>query len=361
MTTDILSAIRWWAALTALGLLALPLVYTLLRRLPDRGYAFLRPAGLLLVAWVFWLTNSLGFAANNGGGILLAALVVGALSWLAYRRRPPGDPSLREWLHDNRTSVIATELVFLGFFALWVWVRAQNPSISATEKPMEFAFLNGVVRSPAFPPLDPWLSGFTISYYYFGYVMVGLLAQLAVVPTAVAFNLAIAWIVAGTATGAFGVVVNLISLRQNTKYDTNEERPLHSSFVIRRSALLLGLVAALAVPIAGNMQMGLELLHGNGVGSDALWAWLDVRDISGPASAGGTPRYESTGWWWWRTSRVIHEYHLSGRSEEGLEPIVEIPAFSFVLGDLHPHVLALPFAFLSIAVALAWLIEIRDT
>jgi len=364
MTTDILSAIRWWAALTALGLLALPLVYTLLRRLPDRGYAFLRPAGLLLVAWVFWLTNSLGFAANNGGGILLAALVVGALSWLAYRRRPPGDPSLREWLHDNRTSVIATELVFLGFFALWVWVRAQNPSISATEKPMEFAFLNGVVRSPAFPPLDPWLSGFTISYYYFGYVMVGLLAQLAVVPTAVAFNLAIAWIVAGTATGAFGVVVNLISLRQNTRYeirDTNEERPLHSSFVIRRSALLLGLVAALAVPIAGNMQMGLELLHGNGVGSDALWAWLDVRDISGPASAGGAPRYESTGWWWWRTSRVIHEYHLSGRSEEGLEPIVEIPAFSFVLGDLHPHVLALPFAFLSIAVALAWLIEIRDT
>ena len=364
LMTDILAAIRWWAALTLLGLAALPLVYTLLRRLPDRGYAFTRPAGLLLVAWVYWLAGTLGLAGNDGGGVILALLVVGALSWLAWRRRPPGDPSLLEWLRENRTAVIATELVFLAVFALWVWVRAQNPAISATEKPMELAFLNGVGRSPTFPPLDPWLSGFAISYYYFGYVMVSLLGRLAFVAEPVAFNLAIAWLVAGTATGAFGIVVNLVSLRKMTNDElrmTNEERVLHSSLVIRRSSLLFGLLAALAIPIAGNLQIGLELLHGNGIGSDALWAWLDVRDVSGPATTADPPRYETTGWWWWRSSRVIHEYHLSGRAEEGLEPIVEAPSFSFILGDLHPHVLALPFAFLSMAVALAWLLEIRNT
>lgn len=365
--TDVLAAIRWWAALTALGLAALPLVYTLLRRLPDRGYAFLRPAGLLLVAYVYWLAGTLGFAGNDGGGVILALLVVAALSWLAYRRRPAGDPSLGVWLRDNRRTVIATELVFVAVFALWVWVRAQNPSISATEKPMEFAFLNGVGRSPAFPPLDPWLSGYAISYYYFGYVMVSLLGRLAFVAEPVAFNLAIAWIVAGAATGAFGMVVNLISLRKVTSYElrvTSSEEPSphvtrHSSLVTR-TALLWSLIAALAIPIAGNLQVGLELLHGNGIGSDGLWAWLDVRDINGPAVADGTPRYETTSWWWWRSSRVIHEYHLSGRAEEGLEPIVEAPSFSFILGDLHPHVLALPFAFLSMAVALAWLLELTN-
>ncbi len=374
--TDVLAAIRWWAALTILGLAALPLVYTLLRRLPDRGYAFARPAGLLLVAYVFWLTGSLGFAGNDGGGIVLAIGIVAALSWLAYRRRPDTDPSLREWLRENMTTAVVTELVFLAIFALWVWVRAQNPSISATEKPMEFAFLNGVGRSPTFPPLDPWLSGFAISYYYFGYVMVSLLGRLAFVAEPQAFNLAIAWIVAGTATGAFGVVYNLISLRRNTRYeirDTSEERPSfvissddmsrRSSFVTK-TALLWGLIAALAVPLAGNQQMALELLHGNGVGSDSFWAWLDVRDVDGPAISpaedGAPPRYETSAWWWWRTSRVIHEYHLSGQAEEGLEPIVEVPAFSFILGDLHPHVLALPFAFLAMAVALAWWLEIRQ-
>ena len=378
--TDILAAIRWWAALTALGLAALPLVYTLLRRLPDRGFAFIRPAGLLLVAYVFWLSGTLGFSGNDGGGITLALLVVGGLSWLAYRRRPESDPPLGEWLRANLTTVVVTELVFLGIFALWAWVRAQNPAISATEKPMEFAFLNGVGQSPTFPPLDPWLSGFAISYYYFGYVMVSLLGRLAFVAEPVAFNLAIAWIVAATATGAFGVVCNLITLRQTTNYElraTNEDRGALSAVGGQRSAvgrrgraaIVLGLVAALAVPIAGNLQIGLEVLHGNGIGPDGFWAWLDVRDISGPADSGPaaadatggeTPRYETTAWWWWRASRVIHEYHLSGRAEEGLEPIVENPAFSFILGDLHPHVLALPFAFLAMAVALAWWREITS-
>ncbi|WP_374687632.1 DUF2298 domain-containing protein, partial [Promineifilum sp.] len=362
--TDILAAVRWWAALTLLGLVAWPLVYSVLRPLPDRGYAFVKMAGLLLVSYVFWLGGTLGFAANNAGGILLALLVVGGASLLAYRRRAPGDAPLADWLRAHRTEVIVTELLFAAVFALWVWVRAQNPSITATEKPMEFAFLNGVGRSAAFPPLDPWLSGYSISYYYFGYVMTSLLARLAFVPESVAFNLAIAWLVAGTAVGAYGVVFNLIASRRELGDQVGAGEQGRGGAGERRvlqRGMLLGLVAAAAVPIAGNLQIGLEVLHGNGVGSAGLWAWLDVRDINTPpADASGTPRYETSEWWWWRTSRVIHEYHLSGRAEEGLEPIVEIPAFSFVLGDMHPHVLALPFAFLSLGVALAWWLRLAN-
>ena len=379
--TDFLSALRWWAALTLLGLAALPLVYILLRPLPDRGYAFIKMAGLLLISTVFWLAASLGFAGNDGGGIALALVVVGTLSLLAYRRRPAGDVALGDWLRQNWRTVLAAELVFAGIFALWVWVRAQNPAIANTEKPMEFAFLNGVMLSPSFPPLDPWLSGYGISYYYFGYVMTSLLARLAVVPTAVAFNLAVAWLVAGAGVGAFGVVYNLVAGRREASDEWRVAAPLpnplpkgegaaesassepgvaprHSPLATR--AILLGLIAALAVPIAGNLQIGLEVLHGNGVGSDGFWQWLDVRDVNGPADTDGSPRYLSSEWWWWRTSRVIHEYALSGRAEEGLEPIVEVPAFSYILGDLHPHVLALPFAFLSMGVALAWWLRITD-
>jgi YYY domain-containing protein len=333
---DILAAVRWWAVLMVLGLAVFPLVFSLLHQLPDRGYAFLKMAGLLLVSYFFWLWGSLGFAANNSGGVLLAMAIVAGLSYLAYQRRGDG-LSIRQWTRENRRTILVTELVFAFVFFLWVWVRAQHPSITATEKPMEFAFLNSIARSPTFPPLDPWLSDYAISYYYFGYVMTSLLGRLAVVPEAIAFNLAIAWLVAGTATGAYGLAYNLIA-----------------STGRKQQAMVMGLVAAIALPLAGNMQIGLELLHGNNVGSATFWQWLDVRDINGPPVEAETPRYLSSNWWWWRTSRVIHEYHLSGRSEEGLEPIVEVPAFSFVLGDLHPHVLALPFAFLSLGMALAW-------
>jgi len=239
--------------------------------LPDRGYAFTRMLGLLLVSFVFWLAGSLGFSANHAGGILLALAVVAAVSWLAYRRNPTDRP-LSGWLSGNRQTILAAELVFGLVFAGWVWVRAQNPAIAATEKPMEFAFLNAIGRSPTFPPLDPWLSGYAISYYYFGYVMTSVLGRLALVAEPVAFNLAVAWLVAGTAVGAFGLVYNLVALAG------------------RRTAVAWGVVAALAVAVAGNLQIGLELLHGNGIGSPALWRWIDIRDINGPADTDGSPR-----------------------------------------------------------------------
>jgi YYY domain-containing protein len=377
---DFAAALRWWIGLTLLGALAWPLAYTLLRRLPDRGFAFLRPIGLLLGAYVYWLAGTLGFTGNHSGGLALALLALGGLSWVVYRRRPADDRPVRDWLRANWKAALAIELFFAATFALWVWARAQNPSITATEKPMELAFLNAVGLSPSFPPLDPWLSGYAISYYYFGYVMVSLLtsflADFTLLPEAYSYNLAVAWLFAATATGALGVVANLVALRRERQEDHRPQTTDHGqkmdseelSSVVRRPwstitgrALAWGVVAGLAVALAGNMQVGLELLHGSGVGPDGLWAWLDVRDISGPAEATEPARYETANWWWWRTSRVIHEYTLSGRAEEGLEPIVEIPAFSFVLGDLHPHVLALPFAFLAMAVALTWYLELRVT
>ncbi|MCB8988167.1 MAG: hypothetical protein H6661_10515 [Ardenticatenaceae bacterium] len=336
--SDMFAAFRWWVVLLVLGTAVFPLAAHFLKPLPDRGYAFSKMLGLLLVTFLFWLLGSLGFLQNDLGGILLAlALVIGLSAWAVYRERMKGGTAVLPWLRENWRQVLITELVFAVMFALWVWVRAQNPAITATEKPMEFAFLNSAGRSAAMPPLDPWLSGYAISYYYFGYVMTSVLARLAAVPEAIAFNLAIAWLVAGTAVGAFGLVYNLIALRG-----------------ARASARLFGVIAAVALPIAGNQQITLEVLYANEVGPESFWGWLDVRDINTAYVPDQTPRYETSGWWWWRSSRPIHEYHLSGRAEEGLEPIAEFPGFSFVLGDMHPHVLALPFAFLSLAVALAW-------
>lgn len=334
---DVFAAVRWWAALMVLGGAALPLAFTLLRWLPDRGYAFVKMLGLLVVSYLFWLLGTLGFLANNGGSLLYClALLTAASAWV-YRQ---GDGGLRAWLRENGRYVLTAELVFAAVFFLWAWVRAQNPAITGTEKPMEFAFLNAAGRSATFPPHDPWLSGFGISYYYFGYVMTSVIGRLALTPETVGFNLGIAWLAAGAAVGAFGVVYNLVAA--GTEGD--EQRP----------ALILGLVGAVALPLAGNLQILLELLHANGIGSNAFWAWLNVRDINMPAIENGFGSSGPRFWWWWRSSRVIHEHTLAGVPEEGLEPIVEFPGFSFLLGDMHPHVLALPFAFLALGVALLW-------
>jgi YYY domain-containing protein len=60
------------------------------------------------------------------------------------------------------------------------------------------------------------------------------------------------------------------------------------------------------------------------------------------------------GFWWtngvgWESSRVIVD---TGQSLDG-ETIQEFPAFSFILGDLHPHVLALPFTIVVLGLAVS--------
>ncbi len=49
----------------------------------------------------------------------------------------------------------------------------------------------------------------------------------------------------------------------------------------------------------------------------------------------------------WRYSRIVQDRDLDGKPI-GIQPITEFPHFSFALADIHPHVLALPFAVLAI-------------
>jgi len=55
----------------------------------------------------------------------------------------------------------------------------------------------------------------------------------------------------------------------------------------------------------------------------------------------------------------VQDRQLDG-TPEPVQPIEEFPNFSFVLSDLHPHVLALPFALLAIGLALNLVLGARD-
>jgi YYY domain-containing protein len=207
-----------------------------------------------------------------------------------------------------------------------------------TEKPMEFAFLNAILRSETFPPHDPWLSGFGISYYYFGYLMMAMLTRLSGVPSAIAFNLGITLLFALTVTGSYALVYNLIE-------GAREQGKLVASL----PRCLVPLLGPLFVAILGNLESIFEVLYSKGLGSASFWNWLDIKELVSNGQVTGRWFDLGSGWWWWRASRVIHDKDLLGNS---MEVIDEFPFFSFMLGDMHPHVLALPFVLLALAMAL---------
>ncbi len=104
----------------------------------------------------------------------------------------------------------------------------------------------------------------------------------------------------------------------------------------------------------GNLEGLIELAYHKSLVPLQWLQWLDIKQLTeNPPSGGLTGGF----WWWWHASRVIHDKDLLGNS---VEVIDEFPFFSFLLGDMHPHVLALPFAILAVALALNLLLGARS-
>jgi YYY domain-containing protein len=343
-----LNFIAWYLTITLLGLLTFPLAYRLFPALADRGYSMSRALGLLLWAFIFWLSVSLGLARNDAGGLLLGLLALTALILAFNWIKETGTESRLDifspfrWIATHWQTALTVELLFLGAFTAMAFIRASNPEAVGTEKPMELAFINAILRSETFPPHDPWLSGYAISYYYFGYVMAAMLAKFTATSGAVAFNLMLALVFGMGAVGAFGIVHNLL------RAYFGETSPAR--------AIWGGLFAPLFLLLVSNLEGFLEVLHRYGMfwtfgpdgsGASAFWKWLNIKDlVDAPATLGWQAQRF---WWWWRASRVVTDVEFNGNIPEVID---EFPFFSFLLGDLHPHVLAIPFGMLAAGMAL---------
>ena len=216
------------------------------------------------------------------------------------------------------------------------------------EKYMEMAFLNGILNSPQFPPNDPWLSGFAISYYYFGYVMMALVTRLSGAPASVGFELYDALLFALTFIGAYGVVYNLVAASESRK---QVKTSLAAGF---------GFIGAVFVTLLGNLEGLLESLYSRGILPEAFWNWINIPGLMGNPVSGTWFPGNSNGWWWWRGSRVLQDLKLT-HQPFGNSPITEFPFFSFLLGDNHPHVLALPFVLIAIGLSLNLLLRISTS
>jgi YYY domain-containing protein len=290
----LLSFLLWLVAVELLGLAALPLALATLPRLADRGYGLAKVLGLLLLTYLNYLLGSVLGLGNSAPLLALGMLALFLVGLLALGRERA---DLAGWFRAHVAVVLLQEGIFVALFVAWTLFRAAHPAILSTEKPMDLALMTASHRATSFPPYDPWMAGRSINYYYGGYLAVGTLVTLTGVAPAVGYNLAVALLFALVGTAAYAVVYGLTrSMRW----------------------ALLGPVFVLLV---SNLDGLAQLL---------------------------SPGHGIAGFDFFRSSRVVEPSSCGG----SYCTITEFPAFSFLLGDLHPHVVALPFTILTIAVAL---------
>ena len=322
-------ALIWLLAIEVLGLIVFPLTFSLFRRLPDRGIIFSKLLGLLLGSYLLWVLGLAHILPNTQYSILLVLAVVAVASGLVARRNLP---EILAFVRRERVPLVTAELVFLGLYFVWLSVVAFSPAINHTEQPMDFAFLNAILKSRFFPPEDPWLAGHSISYYYFGHFMMAFLTKLTSIPSSVSYNLSIALIAALLGAGAYSLAYNMIRLSGATL----------------KAAVLFALAAPVFIVLLGNLEGVVELVHARGWGSEGFWSWLSIKGLESPLS-GSSSVFPDGHFWWWRATRVIDTV-VDGKSLD--YTIHEFPYFSFLLGDLHAHVSSLPFILFNLALGL---------
>ncbi len=304
------AALAWYLVVQILGVAAFRLTSGCFRALPDRGYGVSKTLGVLTCGLLLWFGTALGLLRNEVGGALLVA---GGLLAAAAGAGPPRRPA--------RQVVIAVEAVFLIAFSGWCVVRAFTPDVVHTEQPMDLMMLTAMSVSPAFPPADPWLAGYPIGYYYFGYWLMNTIALLAGTPPETTYNVAQACWLALLATGCFGLGLNLVGI---------------SGQAAGRRWLPIGagVLAALTVAGTANLHALVEQVR-------------TLANGTSPALALGS---------YWPGSRAVSDTSPGGQP---IELITEFPFFSYLIGDNHPHLLTMPFLVVVLVCGLSLLREGR--
>ena len=323
-----LDALSWYIAVQILGFLAFPAGFLLFKRLPDRGFTLAKPAAMVFFSYVLWMLG-LSHIAPNTQFTIVAILVVAAIPSVLLFRKNLNE--IKKIIRQNWPMLVAAEVLFLGFFLMWLGIISEVPAINHTEKPMDFGFMNAVLQSRFFPPEDPWLSGSSISYYYFGHFMMAFLTQMTGVASSVGYNLGVALVPGLVAIGAFGLVYNLVRLSGGSL----------------RAGMVFGAVGPVLILQAGNLEGVVEFVHLQSWGGSGFWEWVGIKGLDGTNTGSGM--FPDNQWWWFRASRVIDT--LSGGQSLDYT-ITEFPFFSFILGDLHPHVMSLPFVILGLGITL---------
>jgi len=310
--------LRWWFCFFVIGLIFLPIVSRLFSRFFDKGYLFSKTLGLLVAGYFVWLGASLKLTSFVRPTVLLSLAVAAVVIHLVWRVKP----GLLTLIKENKTIFIVEEAIFLLALIFWTVIRGFQPNIQGLEKFMDFGFVNAILRSQYFPPEDMWFAGSYINYYYFGHYLTAFLTKLSNIPSSITYNLMMATLFALTFSLAFALGINFLFLSGKKWW---------------RTLVPAGLITALLVALGGNLHT-------------AIYAYAKPMIQSITHDKTPVKMY-----WYPEATRYIG-YNPPTKDKT----IHEFPVYSFVVSDLHGHVLNIPFVLTLLAVLLAFMVRPTD-
>ena len=314
----------WYLLALVLGAAAMPLTGRLFRRFQDRGWMFSKVTAIAVSGFLTWFLVAVKIIKFTTMTCIVVTLVCAAASLILYCREQKAGFECIPFAHLDL--VYAEELLFFAAFLLWTYFAGFHPAAYGTEKFMDYGFMEAMMRSKTLPATDLWYSQGKINYYYGGQYFAVFLTKLSGAKVELTYNLMRTFVAGLAFAMPFSLVHQMVTDRLG-KTGSRWKKALPS---------VTGILAGISVSIAGNMHYVvygqiipfIQKLKGEEVSS--YWFPDATRYI------GFNPDVED---------KTIHEF----------------PCYSFVLGDLHAHVVDIMFVLLLLGLLYAWMKKVRTT
>ena len=321
---DVWTFWTWYLLALVLGAAAMPLTGRLFRRFRDRGWMFSKVTAIAVSGFLTWFLVAVKIIKFTTMTCIVVTLVCAAASLILYCREQKAGFECIPFAHLDL--VYAEELLFFAAFLFWTYFAGFHPAAYGTEKFMDYGFMEAMMRSKTLPATDLWYSQGKINYYYGGQYFAVFLTKLSGAKVELTYNLMRTFVAGLAFAMPFSLVHQMVTDRLG-KTGSRWKKALPS---------VTGILAGISVSIAGNMHYVvygqiipfIQKLKGEEVSS--YWFPDATRYI------GFNPDVED---------KTIHEF----------------PCYSFVLGDLHAHVVDIMFVLLLLGFLYAWMKKVRTT
>lgn len=327
LQNDYLPFLQWWLTAAYIGIIFLPLTVLIFAGFHDKGYLFSKVIGIAVTGYLMWLLSSLHIMKFTTVSCIISVilgLAINAVILVLMKHKKLEGICGRSSLSFPKETfdiILAEEIFFFALFLLFTYIRGFKPEAYGTEKFMDYGFMTSMMRSEYMPPQDFWFSGTKLNYYYVGQYMAVFLTKISGVSVKVGYNLALMMMGALAFILPYSLVYNITAKFMDIKNKKYRFLPLIS-----------GLLGGTGVCIAGNMHY-------------PVYKWLepDIRKFFGIKA--------STKSYWFPDATRFIGYNPSTHDKT----IHEFPCYSFVLGDLHAHVINIMFVLTVLGILFAWL------
>ncbi len=324
--SDLINVFQWWITISFIGIIFIPITSIIFSNFFDKGYVFAKVIGIAFLSYTIFILGFLKILPFDQTTIFIVIAFFAGINLLIFKKYFKS--TIKQFNNVTIWTIFLEEIIFLIILFLWSFIHAHQPDIHGLEKYMDLGFINSVLRSEYFPPKDMWLTPYSINYYYFGHLITAVLTKISFLPSAITFNLMLATIAAISFTSAFSIGANLVEKIKNHLSPEGEKSKIEN--IIQSSKIIIGgLITAFILNFTGNLHT-IYLFFKPYVNENPVPFWNLIF----------SPQTFPNNYWYPNATRFIHN------------TIHEFPIYSYVVSDLHGHVLDIPFVLLTIALLL---------